>query len=132
MTNDNAHAISNARSWLANITDLQSRQQAALAADDQDAVEAINDEIQGQPLSVQVRDGWRTPGAKGEPLEYEVLLSTGGPALRIYGELGEYDEPHTARLQWQDWFTPWTDLEMTNEEQEAVMAYAGCFYYADA
>ena len=39
------------------------------------------------PLSVQVRSGWCSPGSgPGSPEEYEILLATGGPAARIIGE----------------------------------------------
>src|SRR5690606_3875422 len=39
--------------------------------------------------------------------EYEILLSTGGPAVRIVGRLNVWGEPETtAVLQYQDWFAP--------------------------
>lgn len=50
-----------------------------------------------------------------------VLLSTGGPALRIIGGLDEYGQPNEPRLQWQDWGTPWTDHHISEEsEREAL------------
>jgi hypothetical protein len=76
-------------------------------------------EIHNSPLSVMVRDGWRTPGAAAEDgaEEYEILLCTGGPACRIYGKIGQYDEPETAVLQYQNWFTPWTDWYPEDEKK---------------
>lgn len=68
--------------------------------------------IQDDPLSVQVRSGWYSPGPEGDdtkPEEFEILLCTGGPAVRIMGDLDEYGQPTRAYLQYQDWGTPWTD-----------------------
>ena len=67
--------------------------------------------IQEDPLSLQYRSGWYTPGSEEslDPEEFEVLLATGGPAVRIIGEFGERGSIDSARLQAQDWFTPWTN-----------------------
>lgn len=60
--------------------------------------------IHEDPLSVLVRDGWREPGGHTDegPEEYEILLSTGGPATRIRrraGRLRAKDRaPRGARL----------------------------------
>ena len=48
---------------------------------------------------------------------YEILLCTGGPAARIVGELNEDGEPTTARLEHQDWGTPWTEYPTNRFEQ---------------
>lgn len=100
------------------------------AGEDEDTIRQRIDE---GPLSVQIRDGWRSPGSEGEPEEYEILLSTGGPALRLFGQLGAYCEPHGAPLlQWQDWGTPWTTYhDTTTEEDEALEEYARCFYFGE-
>ena len=69
-----------------------------------------------------------------EPLEvstaktYTILLSWGGPSLRIYGELNEYNEPETAKLQYQDWFTGWEELPCN---EEVLLEYAKNFYYGE-
>ena len=90
------------------------------------------DIIREDPLSVQVREGWHNAGEKGEIEEFEILLSTGGPATRIIGELNEYNEPIKATLQAQDWFMPWTNLlDVSPEEQEALLNYCGCFYFGE-
>ena len=47
-----------------------------------EVAEAIEVSCQETALSVDVRSGWGTPG-KLEPEEFQILLSTGGPALRI-------------------------------------------------
>lgn len=67
--------------------------------------------IDESPLSVEVRTGWFTPGNLDEaPSEYCLLLCTGGPAVRIIGTLGLYSEPDSARIEYQDWGTPWTEM----------------------
>lgn len=92
--------------------------------------EAARQAIEEDPLSVQVRSDWHSPGEEKEPSEYEILLCTGGPAVRIVGELDEYQQPTSAGLQYQDWFTPWESYSnTTNEEDEALLAYARQFYF---
>ena len=95
-------------------------------SDDDDAEEAIREDA----LSVQVRSGWHTPSEFAKAEEYEILLCTGGPAVRIIGELNDYQEPETCTVQHQDWFTPWTELVITKVEEEAVLKYARCFYFS--
>ncbi|MBI2852488.1 MAG: hypothetical protein HYX84_05260 [Chloroflexi bacterium] len=71
--------------------------------DEENALQMIQDD----PLSIEVRSGWHTPGEAGESMEYYILLGTGGPALRIIGDLGEHNTPESAHLEYQDWFTSW-------------------------
>lgn len=107
------HAIDNAKAWFANIREMTSQFDDAVS-NDPDQQDPIREHIQESPLSVQVRSGWHTPGdAPTMPSEYEILLTTGGPGLRIVGELDEYDEPASATLEWQDWGTPWTTYQPT-------------------
>lgn len=130
---DNNHAIDNAKGWLETIRELVLKLNDDGLTDEQR--EEARQEIDEGPLSVQVRDGWRNAGQPSDlgPMEYEILLSTGGPALRIYGLLDDSDEPDDdPRLQWQDWGTPWTDYPLRGEERDAVASYARCFYYANA
>jgi hypothetical protein len=71
--------------------------------------------------------------------EFNILLSTGGPAVRIMGEL-RYGEPYRAWLEVQDWFTPWTQYYGTNNpddphswanqpSQDVLLTYARQFYF---
>jgi len=82
--------------------------------------------ISEDPLSVQVRSGWASPGELTAE-EYEILLCWGGPACRIIGELDEYDQPCTAVLQHQDWGTSWTYYPC---EEETLLEYARQFYFS--
>jgi hypothetical protein len=60
-----------------------------------------------------------------------ILLSTGGPALRIRGELDEYKQPYRAWLEYQDWFTPWTEYHGDNVDTDALLAFAAYFYFGE-
>ena len=87
--------------------------------------------IDEDPLEISVRSDWHTPGSvEDKPSEYKILLCTGGPAVRIIGELNEYQEPDNARLQHQDWGTPWTDFFPEDDNAEDILLeYARCFYF---
>lgn len=124
------HAIQNAKAWLETIRELAAR----LRSDDDGAREAAQEEASESALSVMVRDDWRAPGSLPQDShadEYEVLLTTGGPALRIWGKLGNFGEPDEwPHLQWQDWGTPWTDYPL-GEERDDVCAFLGAFYFGE-
>lgn len=93
--------------------------------DEDEARQRINED----PLSVQVRSDWHDVGADSFPAEYEILLMTGGPAVRIIGELTN-NEPTRARLQYQDWGTPWTEL-FNPRDMQALISYASNFYFGE-
>ncbi|MFZ3215661.1 MAG: hypothetical protein WA192_06340 [Candidatus Acidiferrales bacterium] len=101
------------------------------------SIEDAERAIQEDALSVQVRSGWYNPGDSegAKPAEYEILLCTGGPAVRIIGELNEYMEPDSARIEVQDWFQPWTELRHYTENKDALqilLTYARQFYFGEA
>lgn len=88
------------------------------------------DRITEYPLDVSVRSDWYHLGDTPEPAEYMILLSAGGPALRITGDLDKYNEPASARLEYQDWGTPWTPVKLDDDNEETLMYFAQQFYYA--
>jgi len=108
------------------------RELAARLNDDPDNDRA-RDAIHEDALSVLVRSGWYEPGKRiAPPEEFEILLCTGGPAVRLIGKLNHHSEPETARLQVQDWFEPWTDFDPESngdDSDEILLAYARCFYF---
>lgn len=133
------HAKANAAAWaetiVAAMTAMQmldgGEESAAVDGETYDDADTLRERLQEMPLSVQVRGGWVNPGETAEAEEYAILLTTGGPALRVYGMLGSYG-PETARLQYQDWGTPWTDLDCeTNDHADPVLAFAGLFYFGE-
>ena len=88
--------------------------------------------IQEDPLSVEVRSDWHTPGADDAgPTDYTILLCTGGPACRIIGTLNQYHEPDSARIEHQDCGTPWTEYRLDSDKEALVLTYARQFYYGD-
>jgi len=91
-------------------------------------LEAIEEQSRQQPLAVDVRSGWANPGEL-EPEEFQILLSTGGPALRIVGDLNAHLEPCSARLEHQDWGTPWT--EWPAADSDALLWFAGLFWFGE-
>ena len=60
-----------------------------------------------------------------------ILLCTGGPAVRIVGDLNEHGEPDTARIEYQDWFTYWERLPIKREQEDLLLDYARCFYFGE-
>ena len=96
------------------------------AAGDCESLDDAEQRIIDDPLSIQVRSGWCNVGAEMEAEEYCILLSTGGPATRIIGDLNRrFGEPETATLQAQDWFTSWQDYREGDEE--TLIRYASRF-----
>jgi hypothetical protein len=104
------------------------------AAGECESEEQAREVIQQDPLSVEVRSGWYTPGADDEarkPEQYTILLCTGGPACRLIGELDGHGQPETVRVEHQDWFTPWTEYRPEPDEVDALLTYARCFYFGE-
>ena len=92
-------------------------EQAGEYASQEEAEEAIYN----NPLDIQYRSGWASSAEDLEPEEFSILLCTGGPAVRIVGELGNHGEPCRAWLEYQDWGTPWT---MLFDGQSDALEYA--------
>ena len=93
--------------------------------------EEARQRIEEDALSVQVRSDWHSPGEDAEDSEFEILLCTGGPAVKIWGELNQYKEPDRALIYFQDWFTSWEELILNREDAAAVLEYCRCFYFGE-
>jgi hypothetical protein len=91
--------------------------------------EEVREYAMGLPLSVLVKSDWTSPGQPMEASQFELLLATGGPAVRVTGELDSDLEPYRPCLQFQDWGTPWTDHPESNVD--ALYWFAGLFYYGE-
>lgn len=119
------HPKRNAAGWLAEIREMV----AALEGADGDAARRT---IEESAISVQVRDGWRDPGAASDGAEeYEILLTTGGPALRLVGDLDGGQPDDDPRLEYQDWGLPWTEFEPAREFRAELQAFASVFYFGE-
>lgn len=133
--NDKNHSEEQAKAQLASIIELVQALRVANEADDGSSDKAINDATQAindDPLSVEVRSDWHTPGSGNHgAAEACILLCTGGPAVRLIIQLDDMCEPEAATIEHQDWGTPWTALRITAAEEQAILEYARCFYFAE-
>lgn len=125
---DLSHAERNAVNWLALIIEM-------VEAVDDNKTDNQREEgqtaIQESILSLEIRGGWYAPGEKPEdtPEEFKILLSTGGPALRLVGTLGKYSEPESVTMEHQDWGTPWIEHRLNAAEEEKVLTFCRRFYF---
>ena len=123
MTEERDHAKDNAAAWVSSLAQMVS------ALESEADAESARERIQESPLSVQVRSGWASVGDELNAEEFEILLSTGGPALRIRGELDENGQPERAWLEYQDWGTGWT--QYFDVEQSTLLSYCSVFYFGE-
>ena len=110
------------------LTTIKEMLQAVENATD-DEREAAEQAIYDDPLAVDVRSGWvNVWTTEFEPVEYRVLLCTGGPAVQLEGELDDRNQPYNVQLQHQDWFEPWQTVPLTAEDTETLLTYARHFF----
>lgn len=112
-------AAEQAKAQYENITAMVQRREAAKTEKQED--DSL-EEIESSALSVRLRADWHAFGESSEDCEYEILLCTGGPAVRIIGDLGS-GGVESAVLQWQDWMEPWTEYRGKYDE-DVLMEYA--------
>ncbi len=98
------------------------------AAGDWDDADEARERIQEDPLSVEVRSDWASPGETLEAGEFQILLCTGGPAVRIMGELSR-GEPVRAWLEYQDWGASWT--QYFGASSDTLCEYASHFFFGE-
>jgi hypothetical protein len=98
------------------------------AAGNCESEDEARERIQEDPLEVTVRSGWQSSGEDLEPAEFNILLCTGGPAVRIIGELDDDMQPTRAWIEYQDWGTPWTHLYPMPIEHETLLTYCREFF----
>ena len=126
-----AAADGGTEAWkLANPDDAEELEELETAAGECKDEEEARERIQEDALSVEVRSDWHAPGESGEPTEFCILLCTGGPAVRIIGDL-DRGEPSRPRIEYQDWGTPWTEYFPTSEQRAALESYCSCFYFGE-
>jgi len=109
-----------------NAEELTKLEDAAGDCTDEDEARQV---IQEDPLEVQVRSDWTNPGEPLEAGEFMILLCTGGPAVRIVGELNRLGRPRRAWLEYQDWGTPWA--QWFGASSDTLCEYAANFYFGE-
>lgn len=131
MSTETENSAEQAKAQLESIREMVAELRKADEAADTDARETAEQAIHEDPLEVVVRSGWYSAGSElpTKPEEYRILLCTGGPACQIIGTLSEYGEPETARIEHQDWGTPWTDYPISADDEEIVLEYCRQFYF---
>ena len=130
-----AHAITNARGQLESIKELyrEYKENASAFVSNLDTEEAIVERAREQALSIEFRSGWSSNPGEMEAEEFKILLSWGGPACQIIGNLDQYKQPTDIEIQYQDWGTPWTTLEISyhHDDYQALEWFCNCFYFGE-
>jgi len=139
--NEHNHALRNAEAHIAGWVDAYAGYNQLVSGESDEVTydgETFTDEaelanrVQETALDLQVRSPWHSPGmGDSTPAEFQVLVTTGGPAFRIIGELDQHNHTVNVRAEHQDWGTPWTGVDLDNEQQEAVDWFAGLFFYGE-
>ena len=84
--------------------------------------------IADHPLSVMVRSDWTQPGDSLDAAEFQILLCTGGPAVRIIGDLDQ-GVPCSARMEYRTWGTDW--IQHFGALPAVLCDYASHFFFGD-
>ena len=123
------HALNNAIGHIESMVEDFKKDQQLQESNDYNQQDELRESILNSALSVEFRSGWYSSlDEETKPEEFKILLTWGGPALRIIGELDDYG-PVNPKLQYQDWGTPWTDFEITKDQQKALNWFCNCFYF---
>lgn len=118
---------SNTSTFEDTLKELAELEDAANGCEDQEEAQQA---VQDDALSVEVRSAWQTLGETLTASEFCILLCTGGPAVRIVGELDEHLTPCRAWIEYQDWGTPWTEL-VGDISSSTLVSYASQFYFGE-
>ena len=125
------HALNNAIGHIESMVEDFKKDQLFEKIKDYDAQDQLRESVLNSALCVEFRSGWYSSlNDELVPEEFKILLTWGGPALRVIGELDNYG-PVNPKLQYQDWGTFWTDLEITEDQQESLNWFCNCFYFGD-
>jgi len=135
-TKEKNHALQNAQGHIESIveyfeTGSYIEQSNVTTNEQEEKLEEIRESINNSALSVEFRSGWSTNSEKLEVEEFKILLTWGGPALQVIGELDQYKQPENIKLQFQDWGTPWTDFELKENQENALNWFCNCFYFGE-
>lgn len=124
----------NSKAALANWVEQNAGELAELESDAGECTsrDEARERVQEDALSIEVRSPWYTPGsddAERASSEFKILLTSGGPAVQIHGELDEHGEPYRAWLEVQEWGKPWT--QYFKADRDVLLTYARCFYFGE-
>lgn len=83
--------------------------------------------IQEDPLSVEIRSDWCSPGETMEAGEFRIVLCTGGPHVELVGDL-DRGTPSRVRCLYKDWGD---SGELYQFDHDAVLTYCSQFYFGE-
>ena len=122
MTNT-SHGRDQAKAQLESIIELMDKYNSPAYSEDENIIEEIYD----FPLSICVRTDWidlgNSESTDNTYAEYQILLCTGGPAVKIEGTLDE-GSPDDADLYYCDWGTSWTPYPLDLEGRKLLLQFA--------
>ena len=134
-TKEKNHALTNCVGQLESIKELYRNYKEADTLEDWEAREKVVEQAQEEALSVEFRSGWTHDLNDMKPEQFKILLSTGGPACQVIGNLDQYNQPTDIKIQYQDWFQPWKTLLTSPEkckiDSQALFWFCECFYFGE-
>lgn len=94
-----------------------------LDSEDEVVVEAARQELDEMPLCIEklITDH------RNEEVTWEILLGTGGPAVRVSVFTDFEGNILSAEYQFQDWFKSWTTAD--NQNQALMKRFANQYYF---
>ena len=126
------HALQNAIGHIESMVEDFKKDQQLQESNDYNQQDELRESILNSALSVEFRSGWYSSlDEETKPEEFKILLTWGGPALRVIGDLDGYKQPENIKMQYQDWGTLWTDFELTENQEKALNWFVNCFYFGD-
>ncbi len=79
-------------------------------------------------LSLETRGGWNSGGnIDTTPVEYRIVLCTGGPHVELRGDIRDGAYADTATIYFCGWGEGEKELALTSEEDEILLYYADLF-----
>lgn len=96
-----------------------------------DSQESVQDRIQEKPLSIEYRSAWCSDRSElNQVQDISILLCTGGPAVRIRGEVSGFNgQVCRAWIEYQDWGTPWA--QYFGADQDTLIEFCNHFYFGE-
>ena len=138
LTKEN-HALENCIGHLESMEEDFKTYTKAEESDDYEKQDEIRESIHNSALSIQVRaNEWQDSKNffsdcerkdRVKPDQFNILISWGGPALRVVGGLNQYQQPEKPSLQYQDWGTPWTAHDLTEDQEHILCWWCSMFYF---
>ena len=89
-TTKTTHQLNNALGHIKSMVEDFTKDKHFFDIKDFDSQDELRESILNSALSVEFRSGWETHYENFKAKEFKILLSWGGPALRVIGEITDY------------------------------------------